>query len=927
MKLILIKFLAAVLLVAIVSGGGLWFLAHRPNPAREAAELEARGDLRASLLLRRNDVANHPTDAGARLRLAEGQLRVYDPVSAEKSFRAAEDLGADHWAVLLGIGEAEIQQGAWQRLLQDLSDTAPDPGIAARLRVLRATTEIALNRIPAATATLAVARRVSPGSIPTLLIAARLALATHDVAAAEASTAAALQLDQDDVEALFLKLRLAAGRNDAKTGLKTASHLIAVAPWSLPARLNRADLYLAADEDASARIDVDSVLARAPRNPGARYLEAVLLARAQRDMEASAALERLEPLVPVFPRILLIHAIVAERLGQSDTALRLAARYNARLPGNRDGILLLARMQIAARHPDRAVPLLEQATTGKPADAPLLALLGSAYAQTGNQAAALRVREAAVAAAPDDPLIRSGLGLSQLSQGNVTAALDTLELAAEQAPPPDGMSDMLFGAALGVGDLDRAAAALARRRAQDGDTEEVATMTALLQLAQGNDDGALESFEAEVKAYPASTAPRVALAKTLLAQGKVGEAESLLTAALEKDPTDRVALSGYLEVMIAQKKFDQALRAVDVAEAADPKEPVFVALHIKVMIRAGDAAAAAALLQDRRDAKTLNQRLLPLLARAQAAAGQTAAAIATYSELLTENPNSDAARFAQVRLLVADKRPAEAEASLRQAIILTPGRLNLLSALVSVELRTTGLDAALKLAAALRADAGNMPAAALLQGDLFMQAQQAANAAKAYHSELDLAPSQVIALRLSRAEALAGNLDAGAAVLRNWSVAHPNDPDIERRLASIYLLAQHWDLAQTELETYLRHRPIDAGSLNDLAWVYQLKNDPRALELAKRAYALQPSPLIADTLGWIMLAHGNVSAAVTTLRLAVSQAPGNPALTYHLAAALQKDGKPDDSMKLLTPILARQEPFDDRQAAEQLMRDLKGGKL
>ena len=926
MKRILLRVSAALLVVALIGIGGLVFLAYRPNPAREAAAGEARGDLRASLLLRRNDVANHPTDAGARLRLAEGQLHVFDPVSAEKGFRAAEGLGADHWAVMLGIGEAETQQGAWQRLLEDLPDTAPDPAVAAQLRLLRATAQIALDRFPAATATLATARRAGPGSITTLLIAARLALATNDLAVAETSTDAALKLDPDNLDALFLKLRLPGSRTDKAAGIAIATHIIAVAPWSLPAWLDRADLYLSSDDAAHARADVDSVLGRSPRNPGGRYLDAVLLARAQRDTEASAALERLEPLVPVFPRILLIHAAVAERLGQSDTAVGLAARFNARLPGDRDGILLLSQMLITTKHPERAVPLLEQATIGKPADPPLLALLGTAYAQTGNQAAALRVRQEAAAAAPEDVRIRSGLGLSLLSQGNVVAALDTLERAAEQEPPPDVMSDTLFGAALGAGDLDRAAAAVARRRAQEGDTEEVATMAALLQLAQGNVDGAREAFEAEVKAYPASSAPRVALAKTLLAEGKFADAEALLSASLEKDPTDRVALAGYLQVMIAQKKFDPALRAVEIAEAADTKDPVFVAMRVDVMLRAGDAAAAVALLQDRRDAKTLAPALRTSLAQAQAAAGDISGAIATYTEILAENPGADAARFAQVSLLVADKRPAEAEASLRQAIGLTPGRSNLLNALVSIELRTSGLDAALKLAASLRADVANMPAAALLQGDLYMQARQAANAAKAYRTEFGLAPSQVLALRLGRAEALAGNLDAGGAVLRNWAAAHPDDPDIERGIASVDLLAKRWDVAQAELEAHLRHRPTDASSLNDLAWVYQLKNDPRAFDFAKRAYAMQPSPLIADTLGWIMLAQGNVPAAVATLRVAVAQAPEVPALSYHLAVALQKDGKPEDSIKLLTPILARPQAFDDRAAAEQLMRDLKGGK-
>ena len=48
---------------------------------------------------------------------------------------------------------------------------------------------------------------------------------------------------------------------------------------------------------------------------------------------------------------------------------------------------------------------------------------------------------------------------------------------------------------------------------------------------------------------------------------------------------------------------------------------------------------------------------------------------------------------------------------------------------------------------------------------------------------------------------------------------------------------------------------------------------------------------MTDTLGWVCLQHGDNRQAVETLAKAVLQAPLNPAIRYHLAAAYLADGQ------------------------------------
>jgi putative PEP-CTERM system TPR-repeat lipoprotein len=922
-------FLTAVvgLFFGAVAGGGWWLMHRKPDPSIHAALLASKGDMRETLLLERSAVASNDKSAEARLGLAQSLLKVNDGAAAEKGFRVAKNLGADKWVVLQGIGEAEQMQSHWQAMLDDLPDTSPVPAVTAKLLLLRGTAHLGLGQLPAARTTLAAAEAAVPGEANTLLLSALVARAAGDIPGARAKADAALQKDPTLVEAVLLKLRTTNARTDLAGALALADRAIEVAPWMIVPRLERANLLMLSGKDAKAQEDVDTVLSRLPRMPTAQYLNAVLLARAGKYLEASAAFQRLGAVAERFPRALYIESVIASRLGNRDTAEGFATRYNTRFPGERDGILLLAKAHLAANRADLAVPLLEQAiaaerSSGGAIDPAFLSLLGDAYAGLGRTSDALRVRQEAAAIAPDNAAILNGLGMSQLGQGDVSAALDTLGHAAELAPPPDAVSTRLFAAALAVGDIDRASTTLAQRRAAEGQTEAVGTMAAMLLVGKGDIEGARRAFEGLRKTYPDAVGPQVGLARVLVAEGHPTEASTILQGVLAKEPANTLAFAAQLQIWIAAKNFEPALRAAQAAEIASPTDPRFTAAKAELMILSGDPKGALTMLEDRRGTGTLPPVLLVELAKAQEATGSPDAALATFATMLAAAPGNFEVRFAQVNLLLAQKRIEDAKASLRAGLAASPGVYGAMRALVVLETRTGGLDAGLKVAAELRAQPTAMPAAAFLQGDLLMEAKQFDRAAQAFQDEFTKAPGTPLALRLATAQVAAGHIDAATAGLHQWSDTHPNDPDVAGLLAKLEVGAGHWDQATTELERRLQRRPNDAAALNDLAWIYQTKNDPRALALAQHAYQISPVAQIADTLGWIMLQHGDTAPALSLLQKASAQRPDDPALAYHLAVAYQKSGKPEDARKALEPVLARPAPFDDRPAAETLLREL-----
>ncbi len=101
----------------------------------------------------------------------------------------------------------------------------------------------------------------------------------------------------------------------------------------------------------------------------------------------------------------------------------------------------------------------------------------------------------------------------------------------------------------------------------------------------------------------------------------------------------------------------------------------------------------------------------------------------------------------------------------------------------------------------------------------------------------------------------------------------------------------NWADAAGRYEDILdRSKTPNAIVLNNLAFAKsKLGKQDEALELALRALKLDPNhPSVMDTAGWLLVKTGKDPAkGINLLRAAVKQAPDNPAIAKHLAAALR----------------------------------------
>ena len=210
-----------------------------------------------------------------------------------------------------------------------------------------------------------------------------------------------------------------------------------------------------------------------------------------------------------------------------------------------------------------------------------------------------------------------------------------------------------------------------------------------------------------------------------------------------------------------------------------------------------------------------------------------------------------------------------------------------------------------------------------MEGDLLMDKKAYGDAAKSYQKAMEIQQIDLLAIKLHSAETKSGNVKDADTKLQHWLTDHPEDIIVLEYSASQNLKSGQTKVAIEQFERVLQKAPENILALNNLAVLYQREHDPRAIEMAERAYKLVPgSPTVADTLGWILLEQGKTERGLELIRQAAKAAPANTEIRYHLAVALAKSGNKTQSKEELKALLARDKKFAQREAAEALLKQL-----
>jgi len=274
--------------------------------------------------------------------------------------------------------------------------------------------------------------------------------------------------------------------------------------------------------------------------------------------------------------------------------------------------------------------------------------------------------------------------------------------------------------------------------------------------------------------------------------------------------------------------------------------------------------------------------------------------------------------------LVAAKDLLSARTSFQEAVSLSPDFVPAIMALVELESREGNHQEAQKLARQIQEKRPKSSIGPMLIGDVHMRAGEVDKAVAVYQKAIALEDTGPLAIRIFNARRRLGQTKEALSQMQAW-VDAKNNVAVRHVLASNYISLGQYDDAIRESETLLKKDADNPVLLNNLAWLYDQKNDERAVTIAERALAKAPkTPEIMDTVGWILTRKGDAKRGVELLQRAHDAAPKQGDIAYHLAYALNKTGKPQEAKRALQRILRAKVKFSELENARKLLKQLGG---
>ncbi|NBC14353.1 MAG: PEP-CTERM system TPR-repeat protein PrsT, partial [Gammaproteobacteria bacterium] len=600
------------------------------------------------------------------------------------------------------------------------------------------------------------------------------------------------------------------------------------------------------------------------------------------------------------------------------------SRINTAMPGNPQAAKVLAATRLKLREPERAVAVLEP--IAKNADPQIMALLGSAYMLAGDQQQGQQWLSRAVETAPDVAALRTQLALTLIAGGDMGGAINELESAVDLGQEVLQADVLLVLAKLKEQRYDEAITASEALEQRRPDSPVAFNLTGLALLAQGELDAARTKFETALELDPEFSTALINLARVEVANEDLDAAEAQYQRALTQSPKNLAALLGM--AAIAELRDDDAgivawLNKAQDANAAAAQPGLLLSRyyidrgeHLKALTAANDLAAR---FPDNVDA-------LEMLGRAQTLADEPASAIRTFEQILEKRPDDPRVHYLKGGAEWKSDELDAARRSFERAIELKPDFVDARVALASVLVAADKEAAAAQIARGLQDDYPDQPLGYRLEGTVQMSARKPESAVGPLRKALELAPSAELVRQLAEAYARADRTDDAIALLQDWGGRQPNDFGSQAMLA---MLMHGEGMTNRALPIYERLYAAGQNNilvLNNLAWILHERGDERALEIAGKAYELDPNrPEVADTYGWILFNTGERDRGLSILQQAHLAYPTQTEIAYHTAWALSDVGRGSEALPILRRLLREHPNAEQADAAQALLDKLGDG--
>ncbi len=876
----------------------------------DARESLAENEPRVAVVELKNAIQKDPALGEAHALLGRIRFNEGDMTNAGKDLTRALDLGVTDDETRLTLMNVKLSMGGYSEVIGELED---QPGLAPEYQVMLGDAYLLAQDPDLAKPLFQNNLHLADG----LLGMSKVAFLENDSNRALKYALQAVEKDPQNASAWLFKGEVELTTGDTEAALASFTSAQQVPAADVNGRLGKVRTHLIANDLELARSEVEALIGKMKNLPQAHYLMAVISYR-QDDLDAAEkALDVVDRYANDNLQATYLMGVVKYRQGRLHQANSVLRRYLKQDITNVSVRKLLASIANDLGRPEDVVDLL-QAVAPQHSDPQMWAMLGSALLRLGKTETATEALETAVSLAPDMASFRNQLALGLLSSGQDQRAIAELDSAIELGGEQLQSDYLLIMVKTRDGDFSGANEAVDALLAKSPDNAVAHNLKGSVAMAAGNPDLARESFMTANRLDPAFFPAVQNLARLAEADGNPDAAQQLLMP-LSEAGNERAALA-LVDLAVRRQQFDQALGLI---AAAVKKFPESVPAHMgsaRLLMATGELRRAEDAVDQARALAGEVPEVLLLKAEIslrQGNRGDAVSVVRKLQSLVSRNDQNANVLAAVGALQLRVDNLTGARRNLQRALDVAdepviPALVNL----VRLELLEDNPAQAQQLLEQLRKLNVGSEEIDLLQGDTLVAAQRM-DAAREHFGRMAEQGSRAGTSKVALLDLQAGNYAAVEDRLSAWLQQHPKDAAMQRLLASAQVQLGQSDAAKAQYEAMLP--TTDPVVLNNLAWIYMTEDDPRAIELARKANSAAPkNPDIEDTLGWILVNLGELEEGLDYLRSSARVRPDNASVQFHLGVAYMKMGEHENAIRALEKALTIGDFNEVREARKML---------
>lgn len=889
-----------------------------------------KGDLMAASIELRNTLQKNNDNAEARYLLGSVSLEIGDLTTAEKEFKRAALAGWNEEETQIGLARVLITRKEFQKLLDEIVIVNTwSPATRANIAGLRALAKASQGRIAEAKTTLEEGRAYMADAFHVLKTTAMFQLSGIQDGDTSTTLKIALSLYPDKPELMLLDASNDIHNNDPSRAADTFRKIIDLEPSNLitpngrRAHIGLTRLQIIEKNYDGANATLTPVLKKNAKDPEANYL-AGLLAYGQGDY--NRAEDHVNILLAMAPN----NSQSQQLMGKIKYALKdfdqAAFHLSAYLKTNPDDIpvrKLLTNTYIFLNQPELARTTLQAALSLNPDDAGTLTLLSQIEFSTGNMNAGILALRKAIKSSPDNIALHKQLAKVYIAMGETDQALIALETFQNLSKDAEETQKLTISAYMQAGEVNKAiniANEMLIKKPQD---PEILALNGTLQSANNNNQQARLYFNQALQLQADLPSATIGLARIERKEGNVDKAIALYNGLVESNKGGTMPMLALAELAAQQNRTSDMLLWLERARNTAPGETRSRIILANHYLRNNQPKQADIYIQEALKVSSEQTELLALQGKTLIAQKRYSEALPPLNKLVNKLPASANAHVMLGEAFLRQGMTKEAREHLQRTLNIEKNHFLAMSLLAETEFKAGKYDKSLEYAKSLQKTQPQLYVGYMLEGDVWMVKLDYEKAHSAFSKAWKQQQTAALAIRLFSASKHTENFDNAIQPLLSWLGDHPDDSSMRFFLASTYQAAEKNDDAIQEYQKVLAATPDNGAALNNLAWLYSLKGNPKALGLAERAYRSKPEdPGILDTYGWILVQQGQLEKGQRLIKQAMDAIPGNPDIRYHYATALVKSGNDVEGKQILEELLNQDKPFSGQKDAKRLLDNL-----